>query len=226
MELPVRELRSNDDARATARDRARELLPSVLLTLLSMIQAVALELLWSRLRESDHLWVGGWASVLGWMQAAAVILGLLEIWLFYLSLLLRFSWVPGVREMLLPFALGVLEFMLIDLMGPQQVGLWMICLAVVFTLAIGETHLIFRSARRDPANAHFFEGVAPATLRDFVPQAIVVAAMASLGLAVWLLRDERWLAAASLLLANSALLWQMRATSSYWTAYITTRGSR
>ena len=212
--------------RAGARERARDLLPAVLLTLLSMIQAVALELLWSRLRDSDHLWVGGWPSVLGWLQAAAIVLGLLEIWLFYLSLLLRFSWAPGVREMLLPFALGVLEFMLIDLMGPQNVGPWMICLAVVFTLAIGETHLIFRSARRDPANAHFFDGVAPATLRDFVPQAIVVAAMTALGTAVWWLGDERWLAAASLLLANAALLWQMRATSSYWSAYITNGGPR
>jgi hypothetical protein len=36
--------------------RARELLPSVLLTLISIIQALALELLWSRLGEQSHLW--------------------------------------------------------------------------------------------------------------------------------------------------------------------------
>ena len=38
----------------TMRTRATDLFPSVLLTVLSMIQA--LELLWTRVRESSYLW--------------------------------------------------------------------------------------------------------------------------------------------------------------------------
>ena len=41
------------------RRRAMEIFPSVLLTVLSMVQALALELLWTRLGDSPYLWEGG-----------------------------------------------------------------------------------------------------------------------------------------------------------------------
>ena len=37
-------------------ERAKELLPAVILTILSMIQALALELFWTRFAASDYLW--------------------------------------------------------------------------------------------------------------------------------------------------------------------------
>ena len=46
----------------TIRTRATDLLPSVLLTVLSMIQALALELLWTRIRETTSFKIRtGWS---------------------------------------------------------------------------------------------------------------------------------------------------------------------
>ena len=98
------------------RNRATDLLPSVLLTVLSMIQALALELLWTRLRESPYLWTASWDALLGWTQATAMLLGFLVVWLLYISFVMRFRWLPSLSDSVIPFGIGILEFSLIDLM--------------------------------------------------------------------------------------------------------------
>ena len=90
--------------------RAKALMPSMLLTLLSIIQALALELLWSRLTASEHLWRFDWVALLGWLQMSAVLLGIIEIWLMYTSLVLRLRWTPSTRDSVIPFVIGLLEF--------------------------------------------------------------------------------------------------------------------
>lgn len=205
---------------STTRERARALLPSVLLTLLSMIQALALELYWSRIQTTEVLWGGGFPAFLAWLQTAAVLLGILEIWLFYMSLLLRFSWVPTVRDMLLPFAIGLLEFLLIDLLGEGRVGEWLICLAVIFVVSVSENHLIFRAARRDPSNAEFFEGVGRATLADFYPQIASTVPILLIGLVVVWSGTEGGLAAAGVAYGLAALGWQLWITGRYWSVTI------
>ena len=111
------------------RNRATDLFPSVLLTVLSMIQALALELLWTRMRESPYLWSGGWDALLGWSQVAAMLLGFLVVWLFYVSTVMRFRWLPSLQDSVVPFGIGILEFTLIDLMGPDSLGPWFYVMA-------------------------------------------------------------------------------------------------
>ncbi len=62
-------------------ERARDLLPSIIITILSMIQALALELFWNRIQVSDFLWQGGWTATLGWLQLLVMLLGMLLVWL-------------------------------------------------------------------------------------------------------------------------------------------------
>ncbi len=50
------------------RMRAREQFPSVLLTLLSIIQAIALESLWDHARHRPELYSVSWDALLGWLQ--------------------------------------------------------------------------------------------------------------------------------------------------------------
>ena len=140
------------------RNRATELLPSVLLTVLSMIQALALELFWVRLRESSYLWTPGWEALLGWSQAAAMLLGFLVVWLFF-SVVMRFRWLPSIQDSVVPFGIGVLEFSLIDLMGPDSLGPWFYLLALIFAVSTWTSQSIFRRARQDPANREFFDSV-------------------------------------------------------------------
>ena len=82
-----------------------------------MIQALALELMWTRLRESPYLWTVGWDALLGWAQVTAMLLGFLVVWLFYVSIVMRFRWLPSLSDSVVPFAIGILEFTLIDLMS-------------------------------------------------------------------------------------------------------------
>ncbi len=52
------------------------MLPTVLLTLLSIAQAVAFEVLWTRAKEASHLWEGGLSAWIGWIQGVAIFEGL------------------------------------------------------------------------------------------------------------------------------------------------------
>jgi hypothetical protein len=206
---------------ASTRKRARELLPNVLLTLLSIVQALALETFWNRFQSSDYLWQGGWPAFLGWLQVLVIVMGIAEIWLFYVSLILRFTWVPGVRDMLLPFFIGLLQFTLVHLQGIERIGAWLLCLSVIFAVVVTESHLIFNQARRDPANQLFFIGVEPATLRDFKQSIALVGALALAGLLLMWTGNQSWLALVSLLYALGAISWQMNVTGYYWKITIT-----
>jgi hypothetical protein len=198
------------------RNRATDLLPSVLLTVLSMIQALALDLLWSRLRESPYLWAMDWGALLGWIQVGAMLLGFLVVWLFYVSIVMRFRWLPSLRDSVIPFGIGILEFTLIDLMGPDSLGPWFYVMALIFAVSIWASHNFYRRARQDPANREFFDTVAPATVRDFLPSMGASAAIGLLGLILHLSGNRGWLALASLLVTVAALAYQIDQTRRYW----------
>ncbi len=200
---------------SSMQQRAKELMPSMLLTLLSIIQALALELLWSRLTASEHLWQFDWVALLGWLQMSAVLFGILEIWLMYTSLVLRLQWTPSTRDSVIPFVIGLLEFAMIDLTGPETMGLWFVALALTFAVAVAATQLSFRRARLDPANSEFFDTVAPSTARDYYPTIGVVAAFLAAALAIQSLGSDGWAALAGLLLANAALIQQIALTRYY-----------
>ena len=197
-------------------ERARELLPTIVITVLSMIQALALELYWSRLRESDYLWQWGWDATLGWLQLLVMLLGIMQIWLFYVSLVLRFSWLPTMEDTLTPFVIGLLEFAMVDLVGPDTLGPWFLVLAMVFGVSIGASHLVMRRARRDPANNYFFSQVGRASWRDYRISALVVLALALFGLGLWSGALPAFVSLVALLFALLALSYQLLVVHRYW----------
>ena len=199
-----------------SKKRARDLLPTIVITVLSMIQALALELYWSRFRESDYLWQGGWDAAIGWLQLLVMLLGIIQIWLFYVSLVLRFSWLPTMEDTITPFVIGLLEFAMVDLMGPETLGPWFLVLAVVFTVSIGASHLIMRRARRDSANDYFFAHVARASWRDYAGSIVVVLLLALVGVGLWVSGRGGALAASALLFALVALIVQLKAIHRRW----------
>jgi hypothetical protein len=181
-----------------------------------MIQALALELLWSRIRESSYLWTLDWDALLGWTQVAAMILGFLVVWLFFISVVMRFRWLPSLQDSVVPFGIGILEFGLIDLMGPDSLALWLYALALIFAVSIWASHTIFRRARQDPANREFFEAVPLATLRDFLPAISSIAGIGLLGLVLHVSGSQGWLALGALLIAIAALAYQIELMRRYW----------
>lgn len=200
----------------TIRTRATDSLPSVLLTLLSMIQALALELLWTAIQSDRALWEPGWPRVVGWVQVVAMGLGMLQVWLFYVGLVMRFRWAPSTSDSILPFGIGLLEFSLIDLMGIEALGPWFCMLAGIFAVSVWTSHGIFRRARQDPSNREFFRKVETATWRDHVPAAASIGLLLLFGIAHWALGDGGGWALVTLGIAISLLGYQAREARFYW----------
>lgn len=154
----------------------------VLLTLLSIVQALALELLWAQVHELPYLFAMTWTALLTWMQIGASFVGIIVIWLAYASIAIRFRWVPATSDSVYPFIIGVLEFVLVETLRPDYMGWWFVCLALIFALMTWVAHSTMRRARRDGENAEFFERFKPATMRDFYPAWIIVIGLAAAGI--------------------------------------------
>jgi hypothetical protein len=197
-------------------ERAKDLLPSIILTILSMIQALALELFWSKIEDADFLWNGGVGAVIGWLQLAVMLVGMLLIWVFYVSFVLRFTWLPSLEDTLIPFLIGLLEFAMIDLMQPQYLGVWFVLLAAVFSAATIGSHLTMRQARQDPANDYFFSNMGPATWRDYRATLAAVTLFCLFGLALWMSDNYAPLSVVALLIALAALCYRFAQAKYYW----------
>jgi hypothetical protein len=198
------------------RTRAKEHFPTVLLTLLSIVQALALELLWSHLHEADYLFQLSWIAAIAWLQIAATVLGIVLIWVVYSGNVMRFRWVPATSDSVFPFFIGLTEFMLIETLGPDEIGLWFIFMALVFGLMNWVAHTTMRRARLDGDNDAYFDIMEPAQLRDFYPGIAIVCGLALAG--VYLLANDSSgiLAMLALLATNGVLVWQFHQAAQFW----------
>jgi hypothetical protein len=198
------------------RNRAKQHLPNVLLTLLSIIQALALEIFWSQTHELGLSFEPSWPAIGLWIQVTATFLGILVIWVVYATTVMRFSWVPGISDSVVPFFVGLLQFVLIESLGSDSAAAWFYSLAAVFAIMHGEAHLIMRRARRDPDNAEFFEQVDPATLRDFTWPAVMVALLLLLGLYLSFRPDSSAVAGIGYTASMLLLLWHLVFMGMFW----------
>ena len=204
------------NAMGPIRERTKAHLPTVLLTLLSIIQALSLEFLWTHVKASDYLFTGGWPTLLYWAQILATFLGIVLIWIVYSMNALRFRWVPRTADSVLPFVVGLFEFALIELLGPGKMGWWFICFASIYALMTWVDHSIMRHARQDCENEVFFSRFKPATLKDFYPSIAIVVLLIGVG-AMLVIGNERGVfATTSLVAVNIMCVWLIGQTSMYW----------
>ena len=155
------------------RERAKNALPTVLLTLASIIQALALEVFWARISgESPYLWEPGPFLWAGWAQCASVFLGILVIWIYYANLVMRFRWVPEVRDSVIPFIFGITEFALVETMGPDMLKQWFLLFGFIFAFAAWASHTTFARARLEPENEAFFSRLSVTPLAQHGPQLV------------------------------------------------------
>ena len=189
--------------------RAKSIFPTVLLTLLSIVQALALELLWLHLVGQPELYVASFASVLGWLQVAATLLGILLIWLVYSDLVLRLSWLPNTADALFPFFVGILQFAQINVLGVERIGVWFVILGVLFAAMAWISQMTMKRARRDEDNREFFQDINPATGRDHLLAALPPAVLILIGFGIWSTGDQGWFAMLALVGAVGLLLLQI-----------------
>ncbi|MEZ5488925.1 MAG: hypothetical protein R3F50_01240 [Gammaproteobacteria bacterium] len=207
---------------STFRKRALEQFPMVLLTLVSIIQALALELLWGKVTETELLWQLSSASLVGWSMISVTLLGILQIWIMYSSLVMGFRWVPSTRDSLFPFLIGIQEFMLVSLIATDHEGLWLLVLASIFASANIMSHLTFKRARAEPDNLAFFRNRSPATWRDFKWAYLVISTLTTLGVISQWFSSSDWAPLFASLLANMMLLVQIFASRRLWKVVVET----
>lgn len=193
------------------RERAREQLPQVLLGVLGILQALALELLWEQGVGGLDRWRAIDALGAGILQVACVFLGVVVVWLMYASLVMRFSWVPRFQDLIVPFVLGVLEFGLIGLMGPEHVAAFFGLLAVVFVTSAGTNFGIYRAIMTDRSRQEMRMGRA-----GYGPAAVTtLLLLPSAALAAYF-GPGSWVTLGCLLLANGGLIAQIRVFGGFW----------
>ena len=196
----------------TIRIRAKDQLPVVLLTLLSIVQALALELLWDHVSSVDYLYESTWPALIGWMQVTASFMAILLIWLLYSSSVMRFRWVPATIDSVFPFLIGIIEFTLIAQLGPDRIGGWFLVLALVFAVMTWVSHVSYRRARLDEENEEFFSVVQPARFQDFLGPAASIVLLTLCGLFFLMSGYTGWIAFTALLAVSVLMLYQMYRT--------------
>ena len=201
------------DPLESRRARAREHFPQVLLAVLGILQALALELLWERGVLGLDRWREVDALAVGVAQAVAVFMGVVLIWVLFATVVLRFSWLPRYRDLVFPFVLGALQFMLVESMAPEAISRWFALLALIFAVAsIGSYQTFAAAIAEDPA-ADAEVGV---ELASFVPSAVIVALLLVSGLGVSWAGPDSWTAWIALVLANAGLVAQLWVLRVYW----------
>ena len=198
------------------RNRARANLPTVLLTLLSIVQALALEFLWTHVKDSPDSLVATWANALMWLQLFATLIGLVLIWVVYASHVMRLRWVPTTTDSVYPFAIGLLEFIMIELLGPARIGQWLLCYALIFALMVWVSHRTMRRARKDGANDAFFGSMTPAKFRDFYPAIGMISAMAGPGIYLIVNNGTGAFAWIAVGFTTCLVIYQFRVTAIFW----------
>lgn len=202
----------------TIRDRATESLPGALLTLLGIIQALALELLWSNAREAPHLRSLDLAGIAGWLQVAGVFLGVVVVWLLYMGLVMRLRWLPSTRDSVLPFVIGLGEFLLATWLEPALLHRWLYVMAAVYLLSAWTGNRSFLAARQSPENREFFEGLEDPFGSGWSVPLVVASLLVALGAAVQGLGPGGWLGLAATATTVGALVFQIVLLDRWWTA--------
>ena len=198
------------------RERTKEHFPTVLLTLLSIVQALALELLWAHLGTAPYLFELTWLAVLYWAEILATLIGIVLIWLVYASNVMRFRWVPATSDSIFPFIIGIVEFVMIDTLGPDTIGTWLVLMAAVFATMTWIAHTTMKRAREDSDNADFFVGRTPAVLADFYPQIFSVALLLAMGLYLEINPQAIGFAAFAVAAILLVLVWQFNSWATFW----------
>lgn len=198
------------------RSRAREHLPSVLLTLLSIVQAFALESLWDHMLSRPELFKASWTASLGWIQISTSLLLIILIWLVYVGMVMRFRWTPSIGDLTLPFVVGLSELLLIEVMGQEKLGVWFMVLALIYAMLNLFSQSVFRRARHDPDNTEFFSHIEPATRRDHITRGVAVLVVFLIGVWLSVSGDNMWLASSALLTAFVMTAYQIRVMASFW----------
>ena len=131
---------------------------------------------------------------------------------------MRFRWVPATADSVFPYFIGLAEFMLIETLGPDKIGVWLLLMALVFVMMNWVSHKTMVMARQDSDNDLYFGRMGPAQLRDFYPGIAIVSGLTLAGGSILASGDTGIFA---LLATIAALSWQFRQAAMFWALSVT-----
>jgi hypothetical protein len=193
--------------------RVRELFPEVLLAVLGIIQALALELVWEEGVGGLDRWRALGAGLAGSLQISAILLGVIVVWLMYATMVMRFVWTPRFRDLVMPFVFGIAEFLVIEWMAPERLAAWFLGMAAIFAFAMAMTFETFRSVI-------FREETEIPTMRQqassYVPGGVALVGLLACAAVAHRFGPASPASAAALALANLGLLGQIAVFRTFW----------
>jgi hypothetical protein len=179
-----------------------------------------MEALWSNVRGNAYLFASGVSAWIVWLQVVAIFQGIVVIWLFYIGIVMRFSWVPSTRDSVAPFVLGAGELTMIQLMeDPALLAYWFWVLAGIFLVSTWVSRAMFVAAMTDPANEQIDISSDGSNFDSYLSWG-ATATIGLSGVVVWILGSDGAAAIVCLLIANLLLLGQGAIIQHYWRQWV------
>ncbi len=139
----------NNDREALGR-HIRDSHPMVYLTLVSIIVALALEDLFSQVREIYALAGPDATSVLLWLQIIGAFSTALGVWVGYCHILITTRWILGIWDALSVMSLLVSLFLINTTVGAANPGWWFFAIGVHALAGGGILYVNLRRAMKEP----------------------------------------------------------------------------
>ena len=129
----------------------------------------------------------------GWGMILVESLDIMQLWVMYSMMVVGSIWQPDLKDSIIPFVIGIQEFMLVMLISEESNTLWLYVLGSVFISANWVSHSSLRRARQDPEKEEFFGKVELATQRDFWPALTIVTSLVISGISIDVTQNQTWL---------------------------------
>jgi hypothetical protein len=187
-----------------------------MLTLLSIVQAIALESFWSNALELNLNLNPTLLNITAWLLSIVTLLLIVLVWLISVTLVMRFEWTPSVTDLTQPFFVGLGQLLLIEAMMPQRISAWFAVLALFFLFVYFSSQGAYRRARNDAHNSQFFAGLQRATWRDHLRNLTYVALLAVWAGWLYLYPELGWISTIALVTSAVVCLGQLRMLTVFW----------
>ena len=140
------------------RDRALAQFPTIYVTLVSVVQAIALEVLVSRVYAVGLEPSLARDSIMVWLEVALLGQTIFYVWVSYTLLVTMAQWVLRFFDFAAAFSVGVLQFAAIGWIGPDTPRNFLIMIVIGFLAGALISRSNTGAAARRPENAEVMTG--------------------------------------------------------------------
>ena len=130
------------------------------------------------------------------------------------------------QEFVMPFAVGLVQFSIIQMLTVQLVGPWMVLVAVLILTINWIAHSTMRKARLDGDNGDFSAGTTTASWRDFQLAIGSIIMLLAFGVYEWVYAPFIAATLAILLITLATLLVQFRLMAVWWSRSVSNKSAK